>query len=132
MALPDRLTQVYIKQPDHPTFFAKGMDDHDTTANGVFFGEHGTHHDENENGQFCAPPAGWSAERHEDQEFEEAEVPRNVPDMAKRYFTDDSNLEFIPRENFYTAREGFVYRLGSQGLGYYKDRGPWETLRIIS
>lgn len=40
---------------------------------------------------------------------------------AQRVFSDDSHLKFIPREEFGGRRIGFVFRLGSQGLGYYED-----------
>ena len=44
-------------------------------------------------------------------------------DYGKRHFKDDSALEegFEAREEFAGRREGFVFRLGSLGLGYYPD-----------
>jgi hypothetical protein len=44
-------------------------------------------------------------------------------DYGKRRFNDDSALadRFEAREEFAGRREGFVYRLGSLGLGYYPD-----------
>jgi hypothetical protein len=43
------------------------------------------------------------------------------PGYGKRQFDDDSKLRFEPREEFGGRRSGFVFRLGSQGLGYYED-----------
>jgi hypothetical protein len=40
---------------------------------------------------------------------------------TKRCFNDDSKLKFDAREEFSGIRQGFVFRLGSQGLGYYED-----------
>ena len=34
----------------------------------------------------------------------------------------DSMLEFNPREEFAGMRQGFVFRLGSKGVGYYEDK----------
>lgn len=52
--------------------------------------------------------------------------------IAKRVFFDDSSLDFIPRETFYGARDGFVFRLGSKGLGYYADRDPLSPPRSLA
>eukprot|EP00428_Durinskia_dybowskii_P072136 CAMPEP_0170395322 /NCGR_PEP_ID=MMETSP0117_2-20130122/21716_1 /TAXON_ID=400756 /ORGANISM="Durinskia baltica, Strain CSIRO CS-38" /LENGTH=708 /DNA_ID=CAMNT_0010651623 /DNA_START=53 /DNA_END=2179 /DNA_ORIENTATION=+ len=41
---------------------------------------------------------------------------------TKRIFSEtDLELEYLPREEFGGRREGFVFRLGAQGLGYYRD-----------
>jgi hypothetical protein len=42
--------------------------------------------------------------------------------VVRRVFADDSALAFEAREEFSGRREGFVFRLGSKGLGYYEDR----------
>ena len=40
----------------------------------------------------------------------------------KRVFNErDIGLKFIAREEFGGYKEGFVFRLGAQGLGYYED-----------
>lgn len=45
-----------------------------------------------------------------------------IQQATKRDFGDDSDLEYIPREEFSGRKEGFVFRLGSRGIGYYTDR----------
>jgi len=45
-----------------------------------------------------------------------------TPLNAKRIFNEsDLELEFIAREEWGGARPGYAFRLGAQGLGYYKD-----------
>jgi len=45
-----------------------------------------------------------------------------MPLNAKRVFNEsDLELEFIAREEWGGARPGYAFRLGAQGLGYYKD-----------
>lgn len=45
-----------------------------------------------------------------------------MPLNAKRVFNEsDFELEFIAREEWSGARKGYAFRLGAQGLGYYKD-----------
>lgn len=151
--LPDRLTHVHVKQADHPTAFAKGTNDNDSTMNGVFFsassrrdsrGEGEREEEQNlpSEIEYCKPPPGWSAERPEDdltgqeeQVVVETEPTRSEESegtaLTRRVFTDDSDLDFIPRESFSVAREGYVFRLGSKGLGYYQDRGPMVALRAL-
>ena len=48
----------------------------------------------------------------------------SLSEYAKRHFSDDSHLQFDPREEFAGRRVGFVFRLGSLGLGYYEDHPP--------
>ena len=96
----DRLTHVYPKLPDHPFKFAQG---------GVG--------DATPGGYAPAPGAVHSAV---------AEAPAALANdfeviVGKRQFSDDSDIDFKPYENFSGAKEGFVFRLGSKGLGYYKD-----------
>ena len=91
--LPDRLTHVYPKLPDHPFRFAQGGIG-DSTPGGITFGNS----DSNAT----------------------SEVEPEVP-VGKRQFSDDSEIEFLPYENFSGKKSGCVFRLGSKGLGYYKD-----------
>eukprot|EP01031_Cornospumella_fuschlensis_P025574 gene25574-30879_t len=141
VALPDRLTQVYVKQADHPSVFAKGTQD-DSTPNSVFYSPTAVSAPSTSNpddGQeYCSPPAGWSVERvhttlpHPQTLLPTASVPAPFPeDLNKRVFNDDSDLAFIPRESFYGRREGYVFRLGSQGLGYYQDRGAGVLPKLL-
>jgi len=45
-----------------------------------------------------------------------------TPLNAKRVFNEsDLELEFIAREEWGGPRKGFAFRLGAQGLGYYRD-----------
>lgn len=37
--------------------------------------------------------------------------------------SDDSDLEFIPYDDFDGPRKGMVFRYGSKGVGYYQDKG---------
>jgi zinc finger protein len=108
--LPDRLTMKHVKGLDHPTPFAKGTYENDTTAGSL--------------PAAVAPaapleyndkiPIGWTA-------LPAAQIdPLQRP--RKRQFNDDSGLKFIPHEEFGGKREGYVFRLGSQGVGYYEDR----------
>ena len=93
IVLSDRLTHILPKSEDHPTLFAKGCAD-DRTPSGVFF-----------QSIMTTDPD-----------------PVPVPVPAGRVFNDDSCIAFDPREEFAGRRPGFVFRLGSQGLGYYEDR----------
>ena len=88
---------------------------------------------EGEDAYFYKPPAGWSVERVVQEEVElpsggmplelEPEVDGNgFPFSARRQFSDDSALDFDPREEFAGRRPGYVYGLGSKGLGYYEDK----------
>eukprot|EP01039_Chlorochromonas_danica_P000423 gene423-457_t len=126
--LPDRLSQIYVKQPDHPSMFAKGTCEQDSTTNGFYFG---AHHAET---RWLAERVvgeetvigGENAENIQASTFSSADT-----GIAKRVFFDDSSLDFIPRETFYGARDGFVFRLGSKGLGYYADRDPLSPPRSL-
>jgi hypothetical protein len=93
--------------------------------------------------EYLAAPAGYSAGKvakhgledfpaslrlQETEEAEEQGEPWELPhgdDYSKRHFNDDSALNspesFEAREEFAGGRQGFVYRLGSLGLGYYLD-----------
>jgi len=141
LVLPDRLTHLMPKSVDHPTMFATGTAD--ATPGGVFFGvvaESGCSKCETENegeSKFLEPPEGYSAARSasngmdaSDSDGEKAfgmaasdQVFVLPDDYGKRHFKDDSALEegFEAREEFAGRREGFVFRLGSLGLGYYPD-----------
>jgi zinc finger protein len=177
--LPDRLTHIMPKGPDHPRAFAQGV--RDSTPGGVVFtrihedlngggGKSGSQgfldgkqkQEEEDQGEpeYCTPPAGYSAARigigglGGIEDYPEAlkmdisalkssgltainaQVSQQAvgevdgswdgqvgDDYGKRHFDDDSALadRFEAREEFAGRREGFVYRLGSLGLGYYPD-----------
>ncbi len=112
--LPDRLTQVYHKGPDHPTPFAKGTEFNDTTTGGFV--------NATTSQLFYQPPPGWIFEK-KDSDDENTSFSQSLPVMNnKRSISNDDDLEFIPREEFGGRKDGFVFRLGSKGLGYYKDK----------
>ena len=46
----------------------------------------------------------------------------------RREFLDDSELQFLAREEWGGARLGMVFRMGSLGLGYYEDKPLTERL----
>jgi hypothetical protein len=85
---------------------------------------------------YYKPPAGWKVERmHEDVLYSASSAVESVnesdlvtvdgngfPFTARRQFDDDSALDFDPREEFAGHREGYIFKLGSKGLGYYADR----------
>lgn len=94
---PDRLTHVTTKGADHPTFYAKGIDD--ATAGG---------------GVFVSTLSAVA-------EVDEAAAAAEEANYGKRRFDDDSALAFEAREEFGGHRPGYVFKLGSKGLGYYED-----------
>jgi hypothetical protein len=132
--LSDRLTQHYVKGSDHPTFFAKGTEINDTTTGGKFIGSSSDSSSSNnatkeqegeklpvpivEQEEYFEAPAGWKFEKVTEQDPLIAYHP-----VAGRKIGDDSDLDFIPREEFYGRREGYCFRLGSKGVGYYEDKG---------
>ena len=124
--LPDRLTHLTAKTVDHPTPFATGTAD--STPGGVFYGEiSATVADsvvaQADDGEFQQPPEGYSAARSASESID-THKPLPLPaDYGKRHFDDDSALadRFDAREEFAGRREGFVFKLGSLGLGYYPD-----------
>ena len=141
----DRLTHVVVKGPDHPTPFAKGCAD-DTTPSGVFYGgevldEDGTvgcsnSSDETQCCELQLPGDDdeykpvFKAEKQVDMRTMLLNNVSKTNDVdatfstfsAKRHFDDDSEFKFDPREEFSGPRDGYVFRLGSQGLGYYEDK----------
>jgi hypothetical protein len=98
----------------------------------------------------CKPPPGWSAAktsaasisdispaalpRHHDvlgegEDHVAAAPSYDLPfegygNRALLFSKDDFQLKYIPREEWGGRREGFVFRLGAQGIGYYEDRPP--------
>ena len=98
----DRLTHVVPKGADHPSFYAKGMED-ETPGGHVFERIEAAVHGDNNH----SSPALFDDDLG--------------PAYGKRTFNDDSSLKFEAREEFGGARAGFVFRLGSKGLGYYED-----------
>ena len=152
--LSDRLTHVVTAGPDHPSFFAKGMDD--ATPGGAFVVTSASHlaqgqiHDttdkETDAAYIVVPPAGWSAAKSSSAGVDDfsAELIREIPHpivpeergsqstndlpypgYGKRVFNDgDFALEYNAREEFAGGRSGFVFRMGGQGIGYYADIAP--------
>lgn len=54
------------------------------------------------------------------------------PLNAKRVFNEsDLGLEFIAREEWGGPRKGFAFRLGAQGLGYYRDNYVRPAQEIV-
>lgn len=134
--LPDRLTHVYQRKPDHPTVFAKGCSDATeggfVAASTEIASEH--HHsaqeqlsstwkaDTHEATSIPRPMAASSGSSTTTQEGEDEEGDAEyLTTVRKRQFSDDSFIDFLPYEEFSGEKGGFVFRLGSKGLGYYKD-----------
>merc|ERR1719378_1477388 len=91
--LADRLTNPTPKRIDPPHVFAKGVDD--ATPGGKVYGT-----------------------------AAETPVVLEVPDdlVTKRRFNEgDAELAFIPYEEFSGRKEGYMFRMGLKGLGYYFD-----------
>lgn len=133
--LPDRLTHITEKGVDHPTPFATGT--LDETPGGIFFGHKikrddgsvskGETESEGTAAAYETPPIGYSAAKTAsnalDLEVGESSSWSLPGDYGKRHLGDDTASAelFDAREEFSGRREGFVYRLGSLGLGYYPD-----------
>lgn len=172
--LADRLTHLTEKGLDHPSLFAKGMED--ATPGGVYFPKEYNSTDvqleysatvtvlekeSDSSSYYCTGPAGWSFTRQGSEvqgeggtgssvevgnpntmsapyngqekavqvqtQAEEVQVQEEdllllpYDGYGKRQFDDDSSLQFEAREEFAGRRVGFVFRLGSMGLGYYQD-----------
>lgn len=124
--LPDRLTHVHEKGMDHPTPYAKGSHVDDNTPMGLAAT---TTSIAPSTATGSTAGSTWVAAKIEHQgRFVETaasaseEVSFIDEHYGKRIFNDDSTLKFLPYEEFSGKKEGMVYRLGSQGLGYYEDR----------
>ena len=151
--LSDRLTHVVTAGPDHPSFFAKGMDD--ATPGGAFVVTSASHlaqgqidanssnYVETDAAYIVVPPAGWSAAKSSSAGVDDfsaelirevsstvSEVPESVDDLpypgyGKRHFNEaDFSLKYDAREEFAGRRQGFVFRMGAKGIGYYADTVP--------
>eukprot|EP01040_Poterioochromonas_malhamensis_P010219 gene10221-11116_t len=150
--LPDRVTIPYHKAVDHPTFFAKGTDINDNTVGGAVVApvKSTSVPEVPAESEYFQPPAGWKFEknmnelpdystRHHQHDKKESEDNNNdsknnnnideedrqtprAPEKYGRDLGDDSHLDFIPREEFGGAKKGYIFRLGSLGMGYYEDR----------
>ena len=151
--MPDRLTHVLPKGPDHPLAFAQGTHTGDATSSqhhpGKIVGsvsKRGANKGEDEDDEvapeYMTPPDGYSAGRvakggmedesrmlvgsNEVNDDDEKDNWVNPRTYGHRQLGDDSHLEdeeggFEGREEFAGFREGCVFRLGSLGVGYYKD-----------
>ncbi len=129
--LPDRLTHQCPKGADHPTPFAKGMTENDNTPLGFTNGNLRSSSADNPSttlGEeyYYQPPAGWSVEKVNGGTSGNTEVDQSDSSVAalsnKRHIDDDSDLDFIQYEEFSGRKDGYVFRLGSKGIGYYADR----------
>lgn len=174
-----RLQYKHVKGPDHPTPFAMGTAEHDSTAGGMYLrgaaqtcasivstegGSGQSDADADAPKTFMPAPAGWSAEKisvdlhlpddinvystsaalggsnfysQNNQQSQQVPIPPVLLESdgsdagftssakhhhAKRAFSEaDFALEYVPREEWGGRREGFVFRLGAQGMGYYRD-----------
>jgi len=86
---------------------------------------------------FYQPPAGWSVERPNNSSMtvnSNASYGNEISSSSdgdllynpRRVFDDDGPLGFDPREEFAGFRLGYVFRLGSKGLGYYEDKKKYS------
>jgi zinc finger protein len=112
--LPDRLTHVLPKGSDHPHVFAKGMTDE--MEGGVYRGVSGV-------GSSSGASSGASGSGETGAEEQDADVDdeEEEPYDGSRRFDDDSKLKFLQFDEFNGKKSGYVFRCGSQGLGYYED-----------
>lgn len=131
--LPDRLTHVLPKSIDHPTVFAKGMEDQ--TPGGIVYSQASISINnmksevsiEEEQKSYYQSPVGWSFAKVNEMIpsidiLTEENQKHHLVYLKRQFNVDrDSILKFLPYEEFSGFKEGFVYRLGSQGLGYYED-----------
>lgn len=97
--LADRLTQAYRKAPDHPIAFAKGAED-------------------------STVPLGTEAPLRPGQRSEQPNEDDNHPVMEAYYALADDESSFEASVTFQGCKEGKVFRSGSLGIGYYKDKYP--------
>lgn len=134
--LPDRLTHVSKKQVDHPYPFAQGVAD--GTQHGMYFpstadSEKATRSEESSaSNKWKSVGPAWGPldmvkelgcpPAEQDEPTEDAEV---VP--RRKFHQRDKQLKFKAREEFAGHREGFVFRLGAQGMGYYEDKPQTES-----
>ena len=116
--LPDRLTHKSTKGADHPTFFAKGMDD--STPGGACLTDSIVLETSSSN----KVAEGWTATPQDDDTIRnEVTIMNEEVYTSKRVFSlDDKLLKHIPREEFGGRKEGYIFRLGLLGLGYYEDK----------
>lgn len=162
----------HVKGPDHPTPFAMGTAEHDSTAGGMFLSGAArvcssviTDTTAPPAQSFMSAPEGWKAEKisvdlhlpdginvYSTSEalggtnFYSQLVPPVLLDSAaadnqqqpaqqqqkqKRVFSEaDFALEYVPHEEWGGRREGFVFRLGAQGMGYYRDTYQPEQWKL--
>jgi hypothetical protein len=113
---PDRLTHITVKGADHPTFYAKGTED-STLGGGVFVSTT----EAAATGDAVVSNESLSTSTNDISITQDDDATEEERGYGKRHFNDDSALVFEAREEFGGFREGCVYRLGSQGLGYYDD-----------
>eukprot|EP01033_Poteriospumella_lacustris_P013141 gene13141-9409_t len=123
--LPDRLTNIHPKGSDHPTPFAKGTYEQDNTQGAISADKlHLPEFNPELHHKQLQPKVVEEVEEKADAvDSVPVEIsPEVILQAIKRDFGDDSDLQYIPREEFAGRREGFVFRLGSKGIGYYTDR----------
>ena len=135
--LPDRLTDVHIKGDDHPVPFAQGVPD--GTQHGMYFSSttaatrSSDRADVKKTGGWVSHGPAWGPEELADnmgcpKHFHESNViDDEVFDSRRHFRARDKELKFEPREEFAGKREGFVFRLGLMGVGYYEDRPLTEV-----
>ena len=130
--LSDKLTHVLPKSIDHPQSFAQGVADN--TAGGKVFASFEASESHAPEGYSAGNVAyGGIDDFPEILKLDKVAADASGLDWestilnekySQRHFFDDSSLAdqgFEAREEFAGRREGFVYRLGSLGLGYYPD-----------
>jgi hypothetical protein len=131
------------------------------TCNGDSTRKSGDEEEEEEEGEkpwFAEPPSGWKVEKLDEKleslyskssalpsysssssftscstNSSSSEDDNILPDVAvKRHFDDvDLSLKYLPYEEFSGQKDGYVFRLGAQGLGYYEDKKfTWSSLTL--
>lgn len=133
--LSDHRTTVHVKGEDHPSPFAQGVPD--GTHQGMYFPSTST-------AEQAAASSNASNSRPSDQHSWVSHGPAWGPEeMAaemgcpvrvsggipprRKFHARDKELQFTAHEEFSGRREGYVFRLGAMGVGYYEDRPLTET-----
>jgi hypothetical protein len=130
--LADRLTHITVKGEDHPVPFAQGVAD--GTHGGMYFPStssaeklSGGMEKVSQRQDWTSHGPAWGPKEMAAemgcpvnvtrQDEEEVSLP-----IRRTFHPRDKVLKFDAREEFAGRREGFVFRLGGQGIGYYEDR----------
>lgn len=108
--LPDRISRLDVRGPDHPHEVGKAPIEGDTTVMGA------------KSANFSVPSMGQRGK--EVKAVPAALAGGDVPAIDLHKLVRDfekNDDEFMMNDEYEGAREGMVYKYGAQGQGYYKD-----------